>query len=245
MNILVIGANSAIAKAVARRYANPANAFYLVARNEEKLNKNAEDLKARGANQVEIKSADFAKAGIEPEVIESAKASLGRIDMVIRAHSILGDQAVFEKDLDALNQLYQVNTLSSLNLLTLLANEMEVQKQGNIVFIASVAADRGRPSNYAYGSSKAAVVTFLQGMRARLAKSNVHVMTVKPGFVESPMTEHIEGSGPLWSTPEKVAEIIQKGLVKRRNTLYTPWFWWGIMTIIKSIPECIFKKLNL
>jgi short-subunit dehydrogenase len=122
---------------------------------------------------------------------------------------------------------------------------MEVQKQGNIVFIASVAADRGRPSNYAYGSSKAAVVTFLQGMRARLAKSNVHVMTVKPGFVESPMTEHIEGSGPLWSTPEKVAEIIQKGLVKRRNTLYTPWFWWGIMTIIKSIPECIFKKLNL
>lgn len=245
MNILVIGANSAIAKAVARRYANPANAFYLVARNEEKLSKNSEDLKARGANQVEIKSADFTQAGIEPEVIESAKASLGRIDLVIMAHSILGDQAVFEKDLDALNQLFQVNTLSSLNLLTLLANEMEVQKQGNIVFIASVAADRGRPSNYAYGSSKAAVVTFLEGMRARLAKSNVHVMTVKPGFVESPMTEHIESSGPLWSTPEKVAEIIQKGLVKKRNTLYTPWFWWGIMTIIKSIPEFIFKKLSL
>ncbi|MCY4043485.1 MAG: SDR family NAD(P)-dependent oxidoreductase, partial [Cellvibrionales bacterium] len=151
MNILVIGANSAIAKALSRRYAHTANRFFLVARNAEKLAQVAQDLSARGAQQVDTKTADFAEVGIEPSVIEAAKRSLGRIDLVIMAHSILGDQAVFEKDLDALNQLYQINTLSSVNLLTLLANEMEAQKQGSIVFIASVAADRGRPSNYAYG----------------------------------------------------------------------------------------------
>ncbi len=245
MKILIIGANSAIAKATARLYATPAHDLYLVARNAETLDVVKADLAARGAGSVHSAVADFSDNNVCEAVIDAALTSLGRFDLVIMAHSILGDQKQCEQSANSLMQLYQVNTLSSLSLLTLLANQMAQQRSGTIAFISSVAGDRGRPSNYAYGSSKAAVTSFLQGLRARLARVGVHVLTVKPGFVKTPMTEHIDGDGPLWATPDMIAQYIKKGIEKKRNTIYTPWFWWPIMTIIQSIPESIFKKLNL
>jgi short-subunit dehydrogenase len=130
-------------------------------------------------------------------------------------------------------------------LLTHLANRFEAQKHGSIAVISSVAGDRGRQSNYVYGTAKGAVTIFLQGLRNRLHKSGVQVLTIKPGFVDTPMTAGIYKKGPLWAAPEAIARSIQSGIEKRRDVIYTPLFWMGIMSIIKAIPEWIFKKLKL
>ena len=138
----------------------------------------------------------------------------------------------------------QTNALSVISLLTLLANHFEQQRHGCIAVISSVAGDRGRQSNYVYGTAKGALSIFLQGLRNRLHKSGVQVLTVKPGFVDTPMTASLP-KGPLWATPEKVAEDIDKAIENKRNVLYTPSFWFLIMAIIKSVPESIFKRLSL
>ena len=246
MNILVIGATSAIAKATCREYArqNQAN-FVLVARNSSASEEIADDLKARGAGNVAMHTQDFANNTGYEALVDNAYEQLGSIDIVLMAHSILGNQQECEASVDAMQQMMQINAISSMSLLTLLANRMEAQGKGTIAFISSVAGDRGRPSNYVYGSSKAVVSTFLQGLRARLAKSNVHVLTIKPGFVDTPMTADIEKGGPLWAQPEDIAKGIMHAIEKRKNTVYLPWFWRIIMGIIIHIPEFIFKKLSL
>jgi hypothetical protein len=107
-----------------------------------------------------------------------------------------------------------------------------------------VAGDRGRQSNYVYGAAKSMVSTFLQGLRNRLNGRGVHVLDIKPGFVDTPMTAEFK-KGALWATPDQVAKAIVRAIKKRQNTLYTPFFWAGIMWIIRMIPEFIFKKLKL
>ena len=139
-----------------------------------------------------------------------------------------------------------VNYLSVVSFLTPLANRFAERKSGNIAVISSVAGDRGRQSNYVYGSAKSGLDAFLQGLRNRLCKANVHVLTIKPGFVATPMTAHIENrEGLLWAKPDQVAETIVKSIDKQRNVIYVPGFWALIMLIIRTIPEAIFKKLSL
>ena len=137
------------------------------------------------------------------------------------------------------------NALSVISLLTLLANHFEEKKSGTIAVITSVAGDRGRQSNYIYGASKAMVSVFLQGLRNRLFHSQVNVLDIKPGFVDTPMTAHIKKGGPLWAKPEAVAKDIVNAIEKKKDLLYTPFFWRYIMLIIRNIPECIFKKGKL
>lgn len=246
MNILIIGATSAIAKATARFYAmhNKAS-FVLVARNPDALLDLQQDLLARGAGKVISVPVDINHEAAYPEWIENAFNECGTIDIVLMAHGILGNQKACEQDVYAMQAMMQTNAISSMSILTILANRLEKQRSGTIAFISSVAGDRGRPSNYVYGASKAVVTTFLQGMRARLAKVGVHVLTIKPGFVDTPMTADIEKGGPLWAQPEDIAAGIAKAIEKRKNTVYLPWFWRIIMGIIIHIPEFIFKKLNL
>jgi hypothetical protein len=122
---------------------------------------------------------------------------------------------------------------------------MALAGTGSIVLISSVAGDRGRQSNYFYGTSKAAVTTFAQGLRNHLFNSGVHVLTIKPGFVDTPMTAAITKGGPLWASPEQIADCIEKGLQKKRNVVYAPWFWQIIMLVIQHIPETVFKRLGL
>jgi decaprenylphospho-beta-D-erythro-pentofuranosid-2-ulose 2-reductase len=136
------------------------------------------------------------------------------------------------------------NGLSVVALLTLVANQLEQQGHGAIAVISSVAGDRGRQSNYVYGSAKAMVSAFLSGLRQRLAKKGVHVITVKPGFVDTPMTAHLP-KGPLWAKPEQVAKDIRRAIDKGQRIVYTPGFWRFIMLIIKHIPEFVFVKLKL
>ncbi len=246
MNILIIGASSAIAEATAQFYAQSERAnFFLVARNERKLNVVKDDLLVRGAHSIETHVADLADIKQTDTWLTQAFSVLGRIDLVLIAQGILGEQDKAEQDLAHMHEILQVNGISQIDLLAQLANRMEQQASGTIACISSVAGDRGRPSNYVYGTSKAMVTTFLQGLRARLNIANVNVLTIKPGFVDTPMTSEIEKGGPLWASPEIIAEGIAKAVESKRSVVYLPWFWQYIMLIIKHIPEVIFKRLKL
>jgi decaprenylphospho-beta-D-erythro-pentofuranosid-2-ulose 2-reductase len=139
---------------------------------------------------------------------------------------------------------FNTNGTSTIALMTVAANRFEAQRHGALAVISSVAGDRGRQSNYLYGSAKAAVSAFASGLRQRLAKVGVAVVTIKPGFVDTPMTKDFP-KGPLWAKPEAVARGIMRAIDRRRNVVYLPWFWCLIMLIIRHIPESVFKRIKL
>lgn len=242
--LLIIGATSAIAEATARRFARRGCHLHLLGRNGERLSSLAEDLKVRGAGAASHAFFDANDLDSHPAVLEAAIAELGGLDMVLIAHGTLGDQKACEQSVELTLQELKTNALSVIGLLTSLANHFEHQGHGTIAVIGSVAGDRGRQSNYVYGTAKGALALFLQGLRNRLSKRGVQVLTIKPGFVDTPMTAAFP-KGPLWATPEKVAGDIEKAIDKHRDVLYTPGFWRLIMLIIKSVPEAIFKRLSL
>lgn len=242
--ILIIGAGSAIAEAAARQWAAQGHSLYLLARNEERLGAMAADLKVRGAAMAAFSVLDVNQFERHAAAIDAAVAALSGLDTVLIAHGTLGDQKRCEQDVAATLQELNTNALSVISMLTLLANRFEAQRHGTLAVIGSVAGDRGRQSNYVYGTAKGAVAIFLQGLRNRLQPAGVRVLTIKPGFVDTPMTASFK-KGPLWATPEAVAASIVSAVEKRRDVLYTPWFWLGIMTLIKLVPERVFKKLKL
>lgn len=243
--VLIIGATSAIAAACARLWADQGAEFFLVARNDEKLEQTAADLKARGAKVVTLHNMDATDFDAHPAMLESCLASLQQVDIALIAHGTLPDQKVCEQDVSVAVQEFANNGTSVIALLTRLANQFEIQRCGTLAVISSVAGDRGRPSNYLYGTAKAAVSTFCEGLRARLFKVGVHVITIKPGFVDTPMTKGLPLPAALVAKPEQVAQRILKGIERKTATLYAPGFWALIMLIIRSIPQPIFKRLNL
>ncbi|SDI16807.1 Short-chain dehydrogenase [Pseudomonas flavescens] len=243
--ILIIGGTSAIATACARLWAEQHGRFMLVGRNDEKLQQTAADLRARGADEVHTQVLDLDDLAGHAPMLERTRQLLPRIDIALVAHGSLPDQDACERDPEQAVRAFASNGLNVIALLTRLGNLMEAQGSGSLAVIASVAAERGRPSNYLYGSAKAAVSVFCSGLRARLYKSGVHLLTVKPGFVDTPMTQGLALPGPLLAQPERVARDILAALRKRRSTLYTPWFWAPIMLVIRLIPEFIFKRLSL
>ena len=243
--VLIIGATSAIAAACARLWADQGAEFFLVARNDEKLEQTAADLIARGAKAVTLHSMDATDYDAHPAMLASCLAALQQIDIALIAHGTLPDQKVCEQDVAVALQEFANNSTSVIALLTLLANQFEIQRCGTLAVISSVAGDRGRPSNYLYGTAKAAVSTFCEGLRARLFKVGVHVITIKPGFVDTPMTKGLPLPAALVAKPEQVAQRILKGIERKTATLYAPGFWALIMLIIRSIPQPIFKRLNL
>ncbi|MDH3346672.1 MAG: SDR family oxidoreductase [Desulfobulbaceae bacterium] len=242
--ILIIGATSAIAEAVARLFAKQGNRLYLLARNKERLTAMATDLTIRGAEAVNYASIDVNNFYDHSLLLNEAIEKLDGIDIVLIAHGTLPSQKICENDFGTTLKEFNTNGLSTLSLLTHLANYMESKNHGTIAVISSVAGDRGRQSNYIYGAAKGMVTIFLQGLRNRLQNSGVQVMTIKPGFVDTPMTVDFK-KGLLWASPDQVASDIIKGIDKKCDTLYTPFFWRYIMLIIKAIPENIFKKLSL
>jgi decaprenylphospho-beta-D-erythro-pentofuranosid-2-ulose 2-reductase len=169
---------------------------------------------------------------------------MGGIDLALIAHGVLGDQQKAQADYAAAEAVLRTNFLSAVSLVTWLANYFENQKRGTLAVISSVAGDRGRKSNYVYGASKGALNVFLDGVRNRIDRSGVNVLTIKPGFVATPMTAHLP-KGPLFASPETVAQGIVRAIKGRKDVVYVPGFWAVIMLIIRSIPEAIFKKLNL
>jgi decaprenylphospho-beta-D-erythro-pentofuranosid-2-ulose 2-reductase len=244
-NILIIGATSAIAEATARRFAARGDRLFLVGRDAARLRMIADDLAVRGAMASATATLDVADFAAHGGVLDAAERELGAIDVVLVAHGTLSDQAECERSIEALRHEFDVNAVSTLALLTDLANRLERRGRGTLAVISSVAGDRGRQSNYVYGSAKAAVTTFLGGLRQRLAKAGVAVLTIKPGFVDTPMTAAIPNKGALWAQPDRVAAAIVKAIDGGRNIVYVPWFWRWIMLVIRHIPEPLFKRMKL
>lgn len=242
--ILIIGATSAIAEATAILWAKEGNRIHLIARNEERLISMTADLKIRGAESITYSLLDVSDFNRHKLVIDKAIKTLEGIDIVLIAHGTVGDQKACEKDFELTLKELNTNAISVISLLTCLANRFEEQKHGVIGVITSVAGDRGRQSNYIYGTAKGALTIFLQGLRNRLYKSGVHVLTIKPGYVDTPMTAGLK-KGILWAKPQSVALTITKSLDSQIDEIYTPFFWRYIMFLIKIVPSPIFKKFKL
>lgn len=242
--VLIIGASSAIAEACARRFAAQGDRLFITARQPDRLKALEADLTTRGANRVAGTTLEVGDDDRYPALIDAAIAAMDGLDTVLIAHGSLPDQEACQRSLALTRQELEVNALSIIALLTLLANHFEAQGHGTLAVIASVAGDRGRQSNYVYGTAKAAVATFLEGLRNRLHPAGVRVLTIKPGFVDTPMTAAFP-KGPLWASPEQVADGILRALERGRDVVYLPGFWWPIMLLIRHIPEAIFKRLRL
>jgi decaprenylphospho-beta-D-erythro-pentofuranosid-2-ulose 2-reductase len=244
MKILIIGATSAIASETAKCFAKDGAEFFLVARSSEKLAAVQNDLKVRGAKRAETYMLDVSQLDQHEAMIRSASETLDGLDMVLIAHGILDNARLSRENVNKALEEFTVNCTSVISLLTLLANYFEPRKRGCIAVISSVAGDRGRQSNYPYGAAKAAVTVFTQGLRNRLAKSGVRVVTIKPGFVDTPMTASMR-KGLLFASPRKVGEGIYHAMMKGKEVVYLPWFWRPIMLVVKSIPEPVFKRLSI
>lgn len=240
-----MGATSAIAEAAAREFASRGDSLFLVGRRPEALAAIAADLKLRGSPNALTLVQDANDLAAHASMLDAADAAMGGLDTALIAHGTLSDQAACAASVERTLAEYQTNALSQISLCTLLANRFEAQGRGTIAVISSVAGDRGRQSNYVYGSAKAAVTAFTSGLRQRLHRHGVAVVTIKPGFVDTPMTAAIDKKGPLWATPAAVGKSIARGMIVGTPVVYTPWFWWGIMQIIKNVPERIFRKLSL
>lgn len=242
-NILIIGATSALVEATARLWAQEGHHLFLVARDEERIQVIAQDLKVRGAASVHLNVFDVNNFSEHQKLIEQANKALGSIDIAFIGHGSLGDQKRCENDFDSILNQLNTNAISVISLLTHITPYFEAQQSGTIAVISSVAGDRGRQSNYVYGTAKGALSIFLQGLRQRLHPSGINVLTIKPGFVDTPMTREFK-KNLLWAKPEIVAKKIHRAVLKRRNVVYAPWFWWGIMAIVCFIPEGIYKRFR-
>ena len=242
--VVIIGATSAIAEATARLYAARGAQLFLVARNAARLKDIADDLRVRGAPEVFQASLDVNDVQDHARLIEQIWASLGHVDVCLVAHGTLPDQAQCEASVELSLKEFATNGTSTIALLTAVAPRFESQRKGVIAVISSVAGDRGRQSNYLYGSAKAAVTAFASGLRQRLAKVGVNVLTIKPGFVDTPMTRDFK-KGALWAKPDDIARGIVRGSDRGRSVMYLPWFWLPIMLIIRHVPEFVFKRIKL
>ena len=239
--ILVIGATSAIAEHCTRIWAGRGDKLFLVARNKDHLQTIATDLKVRGTAQTYTYCTDLNDMQSHTTLLDNAESTLNGIDMVLIAHGTLSKQKTCEQSVKQTMMEIKTNALSTISLLTLIANRFEAKREGTIAVISSVAGDRGRASNYVYGPAKAMITTFTSGMRQRLHKSNVAVVTIKPGFVDTPMTSEFK-KGFLWAKSSAVAIKIVKAIDQRKDEVYVPAFWLVIMTVIKVIPMTLFKR---
>ncbi len=243
-HILILGANSFIAQETAKNFAKNGSDFYLVSRDSEKLEEIKKDLLVRGAGNVQIESLEIASTLNHESFFDNLTSNFTELDTVLIAYGSLADQEKAQADAELSLQEIGINYTSVVSILTLLANYFEKKSYGTIAVISSVAGDRGRKKNYVYGSAKAGLSVFLEGLRNRFGKSDIKVLTIKPGFVDTPMTKDFK-KGLLFASAENVGLDIFEAIEKGRDVIYTPFFWRYIMLIIKMIPECIFKKLNI
>lgn len=246
--LLVLGATSGIAQAYLRYVASkhPDHSYILVGRNAEKLDIVRKDISGRSLGNVRAITAEI---GI-PEAIASTMAKIveagGVIDECLIAYGALGEQQVLQRDLVATEALFTTNFVSAGLWLEAIAALFEKQNSGHVVAIASVAGDRGRQSNYLYGATKAGLERICEGMAHRFSSAkDIHVTCIKPGLVDTPMTEQLSPSGPLWSNPETVARDIYRAIQRKRTRIYTPWFWRAILLVVRALPVPMFHRTGL
>jgi short-subunit dehydrogenase len=213
-------------------------------RDIEELERTARDVEVRTGARVTCGLFEAERWQTHARALEAASGELNGIDVAILAAGELGDQELAARDFDTALSVINTNYVAAVSVLTWLGGYMEERRSGSIVCLTSVAGDRGRPSNFVYGSAKGALALYLQGLRGRLWRSNVHVMTAKLGFVDTKMTYGRKGMF-LVASPEAAAASIVRGLRARRDIIYVPGFWRPLMSIIEAVPEPLFKRLPL
>lgn len=240
---IVFGATSSMARAFARALAEDGTALWLAGRDLDDLGALATDCTLRGASEARVVSFDARNAETLTKIAADAKNTDGILNAAVFVGS-MPEQSAIDADPALMEGMICDNFTGPARMLQHLAPLMEARGAGTVVGVGSVAGDRGRIGNYVYGSAKSGFHTYLSGLRNRLTRSGGHVVTVKPGFVDTAMTWGIPGMF-LVATPEKVAGDILKAVRKKRDIIYTPFFWRWIMLIIRSIPERIFKKMSV
>lgn len=243
-SVLILGASSPIARATAAEFARKGYALFLAGRDLEDLERIGHDLKIRF--QVPVKWGIFNAVAFESHAsfIQNVSKVMDGLEGVYVGFGTTGDQAKAVVDFAEANHIIQANYVGAVSALTHAANLLAKSQKGFIIGISSVAGDRGRQSNYVYGSAKAGLTTFLQGLRNRMFHVGVHVLTVKPGFVDTSMTYGKEGV-MLNAAPARVGKSIVKALERKRNVVYLPGFWRMIMGVVRAIPESLFKRLRM
>jgi decaprenylphospho-beta-D-erythro-pentofuranosid-2-ulose 2-reductase len=243
--VLVLGATSGIGRHVAMAFARRGQDVYVTGRDLEETQRVARDLTVRyGVKAVPdtLDARDFeSHEGLFRRVLDAAG---GRLAGVVMAFGLLPEQAVVARDVREARAAIDVNFTGAVSLLTLAANQLAARGDGFVVGIGSVAGDRGRQSNYVYGSAKGALAVYLQGLRNRLWHEGVRVVTVKPGFVDTAMTYGLPGMF-LVTDPERVGEAVARAVERGRHVVYVPWFWRWVMLVIRLLPERVFKRLRL
>jgi len=241
-HVLIIGAKSDIAKSLARVYAKKGYDIQLASRDVMALEPFAKDVSIRTGKDIKLYELDILDYDSHQDFYEGlSEKPVGLVCVV----GYLGEQEKAQIDFVESKLIMDTNYTGVVSILNIIANDFESKKEGFIVGVSSVAGDRGRKSNYIYGSAKAALSAYLSGLRNRLYAYNVHVLTVKPGFVATKMTEGMDLPKKLTALPEEVAQDIFTAQQNRKNVLYTKWFWRWIMLIITNIPEFQFKKMSI
>jgi len=240
--LLILGANSDIAVETAHQFAMNSWNLLLASRDMSTLNKHASDIEIK--HLVRVKTFEFDATSFENHHSFYEKLPY-KPDGVILAFGYLGDQQLSQKNFQEAKKSLDTNFNGAVSISEIIAADFVKRNKGFIVGISSVAGERGRQENYIYGSAKAGFTAYLSGLRQRLFKENIHVMTVKPGFVHTKMTNDKTLPPLLTATPEKVGKAIYKGVIKKKDTIYVYPVWRIIMGIIKLIPEKIFKRLEI
>ena len=240
---IILGATSTIARVFARKVSERNESVILAGRDMDELVRSVADCKSRGAPEAQAVAFDARDIKSFEAVLTMARAVSGTVSAAVFVGS-MPPQDEIDADPSLIEGTVSDSFTGPAQFLTLLSPLLEERGAGTVVGVGSVAGDRGRLGNYVYGASKAGFHTYLSGLRNRLGRSGVHVVTVKPGTVDTAMTWGMDAL-PFLAQPEKVADDILRAVDKRKNTLYTPIIWWPVMTVIKSIPEAIFKKLKI
>ena len=240
-HILILGGTSDIAHAAARLFAAEGAAIALVGRDEAALARVAADLNARGAAPVATCTHDLSQVD-ESAFVEWA-ASIGHIDTVLLAYGILGDQESSEDDPAVQDAILDTNFVSAAGWLNIAARYLASRSGGTLAVIGSVAGDRARPSNYIYGSSKAALAFYAEGLRVKLADANVRVVLIKPGLTRSSMTQDLDTAGPLWSDASRVGAQVFRAIRRAPGTIYSPGYWRWVMAVIRLLPGRFLRRL--
>ena len=243
--VVILGATSAIAQAYARRRAQAGVRFALAGRGEERLKAVAADLVARGAASAEPVVIDLSAIGEIESAAEMIHARFGPPQEIVVAYGVLGEQAALERDLPAARVALDVNFTSAALWLLAFLKRREAAQPLTAVVIGSVAGDRGRGTNFIYGAAKGGLDIFVQGLAHAYAGTPARFVMVKPGFVDTPMTAGFLKGGPLWSSPDRVAADIERAVRRGARVVYTPWFWWPIMAIIRRLPWFVFRRLKI
>ena len=243
--VLILGAHSSIALGIAHRFAEAGHPLLLAGRDADELARDAADLSLRHGVAVRTLHFDASDFASHPAFVESAiRGGDAGLEGVVVCHGYFTDQDSALRDFDLAKRMIDTNYTSAVSVLNPLADYFEKQRRGFVCAVSSIAGDRGRGSNYLYGSTKAALSIYLQGLRNRLTRGGVRVVTIKPGFVDTALTFGLPGMF-LVATPRKIGADVYRAVRRGRSEIYTPWFWWGIMRIIKSIPEPLFKRMKL